>query len=149
MNRNHMKTYIRNFFLLFCFLFSTMLAAQEDAPERIPEYEVPYEFPTVDGVKDVLDRVRGYYESTSPQIIINAETGKEITDFSELNENAQVSSGFSIEWTYTHGVVLSAFDYIDDVTGDKAFFVNNARFYDFVIKNLPYFRRNDSLVAKR
>jgi unsaturated rhamnogalacturonyl hydrolase len=119
-----------------------MLTAQEDAPGRIPAYPVPYEFPTVEGIKEVLNRVRGYYESTSPQQIIDIETGKEIIDFSELNENARVSSGFSSEWSYTHGVVLSAFDYIDDVTGDTAFFANNVRFYDFVLKNLPYFRQN-------
>ena len=55
-----MKTFIQYFtiFLLFC--FSATLNAQEDAPERIPEYEVPYEFPTVEGVKEVLDRVRVY-----------------------------------------------------------------------------------------
>ena len=134
-----MKT---TFALLVILLNSPVLFAQEDAPGRIPEYPVPYEFPTVDGIKDVLNRVRVYYESTSPQKIIDAETGEEITDFSKLNENARVSSGFSSEWSYTHGVVLSAFAYIDDVTGDKAFFANNTRFYDFVIKHLPYFRKN-------
>ncbi len=51
-------------------------------------------------------------------------------------------AGFSSEWSYTHGVVLSAFDYIDDVTGDEAFFANNTKFYDFVIEYLPYFRKN-------
>jgi len=120
----------------------TTVTTQEDIPGRIPEYPVPYEYPTVDGIKDVLNRVRGYYESTSPQKIINTETGEEITDFSSLNENARVSRGFSSEWSYTHGVVLSAFAYIDDVTGDKTFFANNARFYDFVTKHLPYFRKN-------
>ena len=129
-------------FLLVILLLSPMLPAQEDAPGRIPEYPVPYEYPTVDGIKDVLNRVRAYYESTSPQIIVDAETGEEITDFSKPNENARVSRGFSSEWSYTHGVVLSAFAYIDDVTGDEAFFANNAEFYDFVIEHLPYFRKN-------
>ena len=123
-------------------LSCSMLAAQEDAPGRVPEYPVPYEYPTVDDVKDVLNRVRGYYESTSPQIIVDAETGEEISDFSKPNEHARVSNGFSSEWSYTHGVVLSAFAYIDDVTGDESFFVNNAEFYDFVIEHLPYFRAN-------
>ena len=137
-----MKAFIQylTIFLLFC--FSATLNAQEDAPERIPEYEVPYEFPTVEGVKEVLDRVRVYYESTSTLSIIDSETGTEITDFSKPNKNAQVSSGFASEWSYTHGVVLSAFDYIDDVTGDPAFFANNTRFYDLVIETLPYFQKN-------
>lgn len=129
-------------FLLVILLLSPMLPAQEDAPGRIPEYPVPYEYPTVDGIKDVLNRVRAYYESTSPQIIVDAETGEEISDFSKPNEQARVSSGFSSEWSYTHGVVLSAFAYIDDVTGDESFFANNAEFYGFVIEHLPYFRAN-------
>ncbi|GJM33913.1 MAG: hypothetical protein DHS20C18_29140 [Saprospiraceae bacterium] len=136
-----MNQYKLALFFLLILLFNNALNAQEDAPERIPEYPIPYEYPMVDGIKDVLNRVRGYYESTSPQKIID-EKGNEITDFSKLNEHAQVSSGFSSEWSYTHGVVLSAFDYIDDVTGDKTFFANNAKFYDFVIKHLPYFRKN-------
>ena len=109
---------------------------------RIPEYQIPYEYPTIDDIKTILTRVRIYFESTSQQTIINAETGEAITDFSQLNKHAQVSAGFSSEWSYTHGVVLSAFAYIDDVTGDKAFFANNIQFYDFVLKHLPYFRKN-------
>ena len=123
-------------------LNSTTQPAQDDVPGRIPDYPVPYECPTVEGIKGVLNRVRVYYESTSPQAIINAETGQEITDFSQLNQYARVSDGFSSEWSYTHGVVLAAFAYIDDVTGDQAFFANNTQFYDFVIKHLPYFRKN-------
>jgi rhamnogalacturonyl hydrolase YesR len=113
--------------------------AQEDAG-RVPVYPVPYTYPTVEGVAEVLDRVRVYYESTSPQTIIDAETGREITDFSTPNKNARVSDGFSSEWSYTHGVVLSAFDYIDDVIGDERFFADNTRFFDFVVARLPYFR---------
>ena len=137
-----MRTYLIICVFLSCMLCGTMLRAQEDAPGRIPVYTVPYEFPTVDGVKGVLDRVRGYYESTSTLKIVDSQTGEEITDFSELNKHAQVSDGFASEWSYTNGVVLSAFEYIDDVTGDPAFFTNNTRFYDLVIGTLPYFMQN-------
>lgn len=137
-----MTTVNRSFAFLFCLLFSVMLSAQQDAPGRIPVYEVPYEYPSEEGIKDVLNRVRNYYESTSSLSITDSKTGEEITDFSKLNKNAQVSPGFSGEWSYTHGVVLSAFDYIDDVTGDAAFFANNIRFYDLVIETLPYFIKN-------
>ena len=121
------------------FIFSTILIAREATPGRIPAYSVPYEYPTVKGIMDVLHRVRTYYKSTSAQKIMDSRTGEEITDFSKLNKNAQISDGFSSEWSYTHGVVLSAFDYIDNVTGDPAFFANNTRFYDLVVKTLPYF----------
>lgn len=139
----------KSIFYFILILLCNELTAQENAPNRIPEYPVPYEYPTVDGIKDVLNRVRIYYESTSPQKIIDTETGKEITDFLELNENARVSRGFSSEWSYTHGVVLSAFEYIDDVTGDEAFFTNNTKFFDFVVETLPYLTKVGEKFGRR
>ncbi len=115
---------------------------QDDIFRRIPEYLISYEYPTIDGIKAVLNRIRDYYQSTSPQTIVNAETGEEIRNFSQVSRYARVSKGFSSEWSYTHGVVLSAFAYLDDVTGDDVFFANNTQFYDFVIKHLPTFRKN-------
>jgi len=137
-----MRTIWYNFALVVAWLFSLPLLAQEDAPGRIPEYPVPYEYPTVEGIKEVLNRVRLYYEITSPQKIVDTRTGKEITDFSQFNRYAEPSPGFSSEWSYTHGVVLSAFEYIDDVTGDPAFFDNNVTFFGYVLAHLPYFQKN-------
>ncbi|WP_304198578.1 glycoside hydrolase family 105 protein [Flavobacterium alvei] len=135
--------------ILIVFNSSIKLHAQEDtAPGRIPLYSVPYKLPTVDGIKDVLIRVKGYYEATSTQTIIDAKTGKIITDFSKSNKNARVSSGFSSSWDYTHGVVLSAFSYIYDVTGDKRFFDDNVKFFDFVSNNMGYFTKNGDQFGK-
>ncbi len=128
--------------------FSTHLAAQENTEGRTPVYPVPYEFPNTDSIKAALNRVRLFYESSSTLKIIDGKTGNPITDLSALNPAARVSSGFSSEWTYTNGVVLSAFAYLYDVTGDKTFFNNNSRFYDFVVNALPYFRNNAARFGK-
>jgi unsaturated rhamnogalacturonyl hydrolase len=132
--------------LIAFFLISSVvvLHAQEITKGRIPEYKVPYTLPTVEGVKDVLNRIRIYYESTSTQSIIDSKTGNPITDFKTFNPEATPSKGFSSEWSYTHGVVLSAFQYIGDVTGDKTYFANNIKFFDFVGNNLPYFQSNSA-----
>ena len=127
---------------LFLIIFSSTINAQENKPGRVPEYEVAYVLPTVENVKEILNRIRIYYETTSNQTIVDSKTGKEITDFTTFNPNAEPSKGFSSEWSYTHGVVLSAFEYIDDVTGDKTFFNDNIKFYDYVVNNLPYFEKN-------
>lgn len=127
-------------------VLSLGLWAQEDSAGRIPEYEIAYELPTTQKVMDVLNRIRTYYESTSFQTIVDSKTGKTISDFSVFNPNARPSNGFSSEWSYTHGVVLSAFEYIDDVTGDKNFFNDNIKFYDFVVNNLPYFEKNKTRI---
>ena len=61
-----MNYYKSGLISLLILLSGSMLSAQEDAPGRIPEYQVPYEYPTVDTITEVLNRVRVYYESTSP-----------------------------------------------------------------------------------
>jgi unsaturated rhamnogalacturonyl hydrolase len=124
------------------------LRAQEQAPERYPDYSVPYTYPTEDGINEVLNRVRSYYESTSDLKIVDSETGTEITDFSKPDKNARVKEGFAGEWSYTNGVVLSAFEYIDNVTGDPAFFANNTRFFDQVVSTLPYFMKNREIYGR-
>ena len=136
-----------HFFLSMVFFlnFSAMVFAQADVQGRIPEYPIPYEYPSVDSIKEILDRVRIYYESTCDLKIIDSETGKEITDFTRPDRNAQVPYGFACEWSYTNGVVLSAFEYIDDVTGDPIFFANNIKFFDLVVKTIPYFEMNRML----
>jgi len=138
-------------FVLLTFISSPLSAQrreEENISGRIPVYEVPYKYPTVDGIKEVLNRVRTYYESTSPRKIIDSETGEEITDFLKPNKNARVSHGFSSEWSYTHGVVLSAFEYIDDVAGDPVFFANNTEFFDLVVETLPYFMKNKEVFGR-
>ncbi|MFA9389715.1 MAG: glycoside hydrolase family 105 protein [Prolixibacteraceae bacterium] len=133
---------------LFLITFSSGINAQKDMTGRVPEYEIAYELPTVDHIKEILNRIRVYYESSSTQSIIDSKSGKKISDFSTFNPNAEPSRGFSSEWSYTHGVVLSAFEYIDDVTGDKAFFADNIKFYNYVLKNLPYFVKNKDQIKR-
>jgi len=129
-------------FLLLVLLFSTNSNAQERKVERFPVYEVAYEYPSVDSIKIILNRVRNYYLSTSKLIIIDKETGKEITDFSKPNKNAIVAPGFAGEWGYTNGVVLSAFEYINDVTGDPSYLANDTKFFDLMVNTAPYFEKN-------
>lgn len=136
------------FFMLLISFCNTKISAQEEVKGRVPIYPIAYEYPNVDSIKAVLNRVRVYFEATSKQQIIDAETGKEITDFTKPNKNAKIANGFSSEWTYTHGVVLSAFEYLDKVTGDQRFFANNTKFFDFVVKTLPYFRKNEAQFGK-
>ncbi|WP_370479535.1 glycoside hydrolase family 88/105 protein [Tamlana flava] len=125
---------------------SNRITAQQSSEGRIPQYKVPYEFPKVENIKDVLNRIRVYYEESSNQTIVDSKTGAQITDFKSFNKDAVPSKGFSSEWSYTHGVVLSAFEYIDDVIDDDSFFENNTKFYDYVLKNLSYFQKNKNKI---
>ncbi|UKM64288.1 glycoside hydrolase family 88 protein [Flavobacteriaceae bacterium GSB9] len=134
--------------LVLIIVFTTTICAQQKLSGRIPEYEIPYTMPSVEIVKEVLNKIRAYYEQSSNQTIINSKTGNQITDFKSFNINAVPSKGLSSEWSYTHGVVLSAFEYIDNVLDDDAFFSNNIKFYDYVVDNLPYFKENKGKIHK-
>lgn len=142
-----MRRFVSFLILLNAIVSVVFVQAQENADGRIPEYQIPYTLPTVDGVKEVLNRVRVYYESTSSQSIVDSKTGQKIVDFSKFNPNAVPSPGFSSDWSYTHGVVLSAFSYVHDVTGDQAFLADNTKFFDFVVQNLPYFQKNSEKIS--
>ncbi len=133
---------------LFALLVSSTIFGQENTQSRIPDYPVPYTYPNIDSIKDLLNLVKQYYDSTCDLKIIDSKTGKEITDFSKTNKNARVAEGFAGEWSYTNGVVLSAFEYIDDVTGDSTFFADNTRFFNLVVKTLPYFMKNKEVFGK-
>lgn len=139
---NLFKKNSKTFLFLLAMVSCITITAQEREVKRIPVYEVPYVYPTADSIKEVLNLVRNYYLSTSTLTIIDSETGKEITDFSKPNINAKVASGFASEWSYTNGVVLSAFEYIHDVTGDASFLANNTKFFDLMVKTAPYFSKN-------
>lgn len=135
-------------FFVSLFFFSK-LSSQENTKGRTPAYPIPYIPIAIDSVKEVLNSVRMYYEATNMLKIINAETGTEITDYLSLNKNAKVSDGFAGEWTYTNGVVLSAFAYLYDITGDKRYLANNNKFYNFVTGSMPYFRKNAAQFGKK
>ncbi|WP_207425758.1 glycoside hydrolase family 105 protein [Pedobacter sp. SYSU D00535] len=126
---------------------STVFGQEETAAGRVPDYPISYDLPSVENVKGVLKRVRTYYEASSPQTIVNSKTGERITNFGTFNPLARPSNGFSSEWSYTHGVVLSAFDYISKVTGDQSYVALNTKFYDYVVTHLPYFQKNTSWEA--
>lgn len=137
---------------IICCLFSNIcipsLNAQQYSESRVPHYTVDYTIPHKDSILLLLKKVRQHYESTGSLQVMDKVTGLTVTDFTIPNRNAVIPEGLSSEWSYTNGVVFSAFSYIQDITGDSSFFTANKRFYDFVLQTLPYFRRNRELYGK-
>ncbi len=115
------------------------VSAQPNHQGRIPEYPVPYTYPTPENIQEIIDRIYSYYRSTGSLGVTDSQTGKPITSFKKLNKNALPPDGFACEWSYTNGVVLSAFEYYDDVTGNATYLEYNTAFFDFVSETLPYF----------
>jgi unsaturated rhamnogalacturonyl hydrolase len=134
--------------LIIFFTLSNQLAAQTP-PERLPHYTAPYEIPNVDSIRTVCNRIASFWNASGKPQIIDRSTGTIITDFSKPNQNAGIPSGFANEWSYTHGVVISAYDYLSNITGDKTYSDFNVGFFDFVFDHLPYFRKNASLYGEK
>ena len=93
------------------------------------DYPTPYGNPSVDDVSKVLDRVFTYLDAATPAQAINAKTKKEITNFSQTDDDTVLAPGdfrlTSYEWGVTYAGMLAA----GGATGDK-------RYKDYVNKRL-------------
>ena len=111
-------------------------------------YPIPYQKPTVAEITEVLERVRGYLDATSPTRVVDGRTGVEITDFSVPNVEARIPDGAGEAFyplDYTMGVTHSGMLLAHEVTGDARFAEYTRRQLQFVADRLPYFRE---VVAK-
>lgn len=104
-----------------------------------PEYDTPYGKPDVEAIEQVLGRVLGYLESTTPMKLIDKASGRELDDFKKIDKNTIFKPGdyrlISYEWGVTYaGMLLAA-----EQTGDKRYAdyaYNRLRFLESI---RPYF----------
>jgi rhamnogalacturonyl hydrolase YesR len=94
-----------------------------------PAYPVPYGPPTVDQVAEVLRRVHGFLEGTTPARFVTGASGAPIVDLGKLDDDAVFEPGgfrpISYEWGVTYsGMLLAA-----QATGDP-------RYTDYVARRL-------------
>ena len=86
-----------------------------------PDYPVPYGPTTAAKVIDVLQRVRGYLEASTPVRIVNRTTGQPITDPAQFGTVAAIEPGAFRVTSYEWGVVYSGMLLAAETTGDPAF----------------------------
>lgn len=130
-------------------LTSCNLVFANQSQSRIPNYQISYAYPQQQQIVKDLYRVKSYYESQRMHNLIDTDTGKTITLADKPLKSAQAPGGFANAWSYTHGVVLSAFVYIERITGEKGFFSNNTAFFNFVVAALPYLRAQQQAFGYR
>ena len=86
-----------------------------------PAYQVGYGIPSAEEVKQVMDRVLQYIASETPATLVDKDTGKDVTRWSDINERTQLKQGgfrlTSYEWGVTYSAALAAYQ----VTGDDAY----------------------------
>ena len=64
-----------------------------------PDYKVPYGVPTVESVKEVMDRVLHYLQACTPTRGVDAKSGQEITDYAFTTTYTTGSYGGSSSYT--------------------------------------------------
>lgn len=86
-----------------------------------PAYKVPYGVSAVETIKADMDKVLHYLESNTPICVISSKTGKVITDYTNLPDDAIIQPGTfrlaSYEWGVTYSAMLAA----AKSTGDEAY----------------------------
>ncbi|MBR6320300.1 MAG: glycoside hydrolase family 88 protein [Prevotella sp.] len=106
-----------------------------------PAYRVGYGIPTAESVKQTMDRVLRYIDSETPAVLVDKQTGREVTRLKDINADTQLKRGgfrlTSYEWGVTYSAVLAAYE----ATGDQDY-------RDYVVKRhklladiAPYFQK--------
>lgn len=106
-----------------------------------PAYEGAYGELKPDQIKKDMDRVFDYIDKETPARVVDKNTGKLITDYSAMGEEAQLERGAfrlaSYEWGVTYSALLAA----AENTGDKRYADYVQSRFRFLAEVAPHFKR--------
>ncbi len=104
-----------------------------------PDYSIPYREWTAEEIKENLDLIWDYLDKATPTRVLDTLSGKEITDYSQLNEHSQLEKGdfrlASYEWGVTYTGMLEA----ADATKDLKYSEYVAKRFGFLSEVAPHF----------
>ncbi len=86
-----------------------------------PDYPVPYGPPTAEEIVPLLQRVRGYLESSTPARIVDRTTGQPLTNPATPGAEPVLEPAAFRVTSYEWGVVYSGMLLASETTGDPAF----------------------------
>ena len=106
-----------------------------------PDYQVGYGIVSAEDIKKDMDRVLRYLESNTPTRVVDKRNGKVITDYANMDTNAQLERGTfrlaSYEWGVTYSAMLAA----AEATGDEAYKKYVYDRFKFLSEVAPYFKK--------
>jgi unsaturated rhamnogalacturonyl hydrolase len=105
-----------------------------------PDYPVPYGAPSVDAVKEVLNRVHHYLDSTTPAKFVDRRTGSELKNVSAPDTNIMVKQGDFRLTSYEWGVTYSGMLLATEATGDNRYADYTKDRVQFIADAVPAFR---------
>lgn len=106
-----------------------------------PDYPHTYGAPEVANIEKTLDLIYKYLDAVTPPKLVDKTTGKEIVDFSIINENSIMQTGDfrlnSYEWGVTYAGMLLA----SEQTGDSKYADYTSSRLNFLNKALNAFAK--------
>ncbi len=87
-----------------------------------PAYQGTYGDLTPEQVKKEVDRVFAYIDKETPARVVDKNTGKVITDYTTMGEEAQLERGAFRLASYEWGVTYSALIAASEATGDHTLY---------------------------
>ena len=106
-----------------------------------PQYQTGYGVPTVESVKQTMDRVLRYIQAETPATLVDKRTGSEVTLPKDITDDTQLKQGgfrlTSYEWGVTYSGVLAAYE----VTGDEAYRDYVVRRHQLLADIAPHFQK--------
>lgn len=119
------------------------LANDSNTPLHLlaPDYDVPYKELSVDEIKRDLDRVLVYLEEATPARVVDKESGKEITDYSKIDQNSVLERGDFRLASYEWGVTYSGMMEVARATNDLKYQEYVTKRFHFLSEMVPHFTR--------
>lgn len=105
-----------------------------------PDYPVPYKAPSIDNVKQVLDRVYNYLNEVTPAQVTDRRSGQAITNYSAADTNAILKQGDFRLTSYEWGVTYSGMLLASEATGDAKYANYTKERLYFLADAAPAFR---------
>lgn len=106
-----------------------------------PEYDVPYGKPEVKDIEDVIDRVYNYLDKTTPMKLVDKTSGKEVIDYSKVDENTIFLAGDFRLISYEWGVTYAGMSLATQATGNPKYAKYTNDRIQFIADILPHFKK--------
>ena len=106
-----------------------------------PDYSIPYKEWNITEIKQCLDRIFSYLDQTTPPRVIDRKSGKEITDYTQINQYSQLERGNFRLASYEWGVTYSGMMEVAHATSDSKYQEYVSKRFRFLSEMVPYFSR--------
>ncbi|WP_321334161.1 glycoside hydrolase family 88 protein [uncultured Bacteroides sp.] len=107
-----------------------------------PDYKVPYGMLTIKEIKADMDKVLYFLEKSTPAKVIDKNTGKQITDYKQIDVSSVLDKGLfrlaSYEWGVTYAGMLAA----AQATGDSLYLSYTMSRFRFLSEVAPQFKKS-------